>query len=70
MVKLNEEGVDCKVVYGEELFEKKHRWSSGVVAFKNYGEKLPGTPELILTYPQIPLWVKNLTVGQLIKLQK
>ena len=36
LIKLNEEGFDCKVVYGEELFEKENildGWSSGVVAF-------------------------------------
>ena len=50
LIKLNEEGFDCKVVYGEELFEKENiidGWSSGVVAFlKLWRENLPGTPEL------------------------
>ena len=76
LIKLNEEGFDCKVVYGEELFEKENildGWSSGVVAFlKLWRENLPGTPELNFDLSPEATFneLKNLKVGQLIKLLK
>ena len=76
LIKLNEEGFDCKVVYGEELFEKENildGWSNGVVAFlKQWRENLPGTPELNFDLSPEATFneLKNLKVGQLIKLLK
>lgn len=76
LIKLNEEGFDCKVVYGEELFEKENildGWSSGVVAFlKLWRENLPGTPELNFDLSPEATFneLKQLKVGELIKLLK
>jgi len=76
LIELSNEGFDCKVVYGEELFEKENildGWSNGVVAFlKQWRENLPGTPELNFDLSPEATFneLKNLKVGQLIKLLK
>tara|TARA_B100000287_G_scaffold261011_1_gene245575 strand:- start:1055 stop:1951 length:897 start_codon:yes stop_codon:yes gene_type:complete len=76
LIELSNEGFNCKVVYGEELFKKENildGWSNGVVAFlKQWRENLPGTPELNFDLSPEATFneLKNLKVGQLIKLLK
>lgn len=74
MIELNNEGFDCKAVYGEELFVKENiaeAWSDGVVAFlKLWRERLPGTPELNFDLSSDAAFneLKHLDVSVLIKL--
>jgi len=76
MKELNNEGFNCKAVYGEELFEKENipeAWSDGVVAFlKLWRESLPGTPELNFDLSSDAAFneLKHLDVAVFIKLFK